>query len=87
MFNGVVEASLKHNRANADFDQLGLHGNQEPQAKEKISVILKRLVWKPPNPANEELIPPMQAPPTRPFGGEDVMVGLVEEMQDLRIHL
>ena len=42
VFNEVVEATLNHNRADADFDRLGLRENQEPQAKEMISAILKR---------------------------------------------
>ena len=34
-----------------------------------------------------EVIPPTQAPPTRPNTSEDVMVGLLEEMRDLRIYV
>ena len=33
VFNEVVEAVLYHNRADADFDRLGLRAKQEPQAK------------------------------------------------------
>ena len=87
MFNEVVEAALNHNRANGDFDRLGLLAKQEPQAKETISAILKRPEWKPPTPANTEATPPTQGPPMRPNAGEDVMVGLLEEIQDLRIYL
>ena len=87
MFNEVVEDALNHNRADADFDQLGLPAKPEPQAKETILAILKRPEWKPPTPANEEVIPPTQAPPTRPSVGEEVMVGLLEEMRDLRIYV
>ena len=87
VFNEVVEAALNHNRADADFNPLGLHANQEPQAKETISVILKRPEWKPPTLANAEVIPYMQLPPTRPNIGEDVMVGLLEELRDLRIYM
>ena len=65
---------------------MGLRANQEP-AKETISAILKRPEWKPPTPANAEVIPPTQAPPTRPNASEDVMVGLLEEMRDLRIYV
>ena len=86
VFDKVVEAALNHNRANADFDRLRLRANLEPQAKETISAILKRPEWKPPTPANAEVIPPTQALPTRPSVGEDVMVGLLEEMRDLRIY-
>ena len=42
LFNEVVKAALNHNRAHADFDRLGLRANQEPQAKETISALLKR---------------------------------------------
>ena len=87
VFNEVVEAALNHNRADADFDRLGLRANQEPQAKETISAILKRSEWKPPTTANAEVIPPTQAPPTRPSVGEDVMVALLEEIRDLRIYV
>ena len=86
VFNEVIEAALNHNRDDADFDRLGLRAYQEP-AKETISAILKRPEWKPPTPANEEVIPPTQAPPTRPYASEDVMVGLLEEMRDLRIYV
>ena len=86
VFNEVVEAALNHNRADADYDRLGLRANQEP-AKEPISAILKRPEWKPPTPANAEVIPPTQAPPARPSVGEDVMVGHLEEMRDLRIYV
>ena len=87
VFNEVVEAALNDNRADADFDRLGLCAKQEPQAKETISAILKRPEWKPPTPANAEATPPTQAPPMRPNAGEDVMVGLLEEMRDLRIYV
>ena len=87
VFNEVVEAALNHNRADADLDQLGLHAKQEPQAKETILAILKRPEWKPPTPANAEATPPTQAPPMRPNAGEDVMVGLLEEMRNLWIYL
>ena len=40
--NEVVEAALNHNRADADFDLLGLHVKQKPQAKESILAILRR---------------------------------------------
>ena len=87
MFNEVVEAALNHNRADTNFDQLGLCTNQESQTKETISAILKRREWKPPTPTNAEVISPTQAPPTRLNVGEDVMVGLQEEMRDLRIYM
>ena len=87
VFNEVIQAALIHNRTDTDFDRLGLRAKQEPQAKERISAILKRLEWKPPTPANTEVIPPTQAPPTRPSVGEDMMVGLLEEMRDLRIYV
>ena len=86
VLNEVVEAALNHNRADADFDRLGLRANQEP-AKEMISAILKRPEWKPPTPANAEVIPPTQAPPARPSFKEDVMVGLLAELRDLRIYV
>ena len=87
VFNEVVEATLNHNRADADFDRLGLRAKQEPQAKETISAIPKRPEWKPPTPANAEATPPTQAPPMRLNAGEDVMVGLPEEMRDPRIYV
>ena len=87
VFNEVVETAVNHNCADADFDRLGLRAKQEPKAKETISAILKRPEWKPPTPANAEAAPPTQAPPTRPNAGEDVMVGLLEEMWDLRIYV
>ena len=87
VFNEVGEAALNQNRADANFDRLGLRANQEPQTKEMISAILKRPEWKPPTPANAEVIPPTQAPATRPSVGEDVMVGLLEEMRDQRIYV
>ena len=87
VFNEVVEAAINHNRADADFDRLGRHANQEPPGKETILSTLKRPEWKPPTPANAEVIPPTQAPPTRPSVGEDVMVGLLVEMRDLRIYV
>ena len=86
VFNEVVEAALNHNRADADFNRLGLRANQEA-AKEMISAILRRPKWKPPTPANAEGTPPTQAPPTRPNASEDVIVGLLEEMWDLRIYV
>ena len=86
VYNEVVEAALNHNRTDADFDRLGIRANQEP-AKETILVIPKRPEWKPPTPANAEVIPPTQAPTARPSVGEDVMVGLLEEMRDLRIYV
>ena len=85
--NEVGEAALNHNRADTDYDQLGLRTNQESQAKDMVSAILKRLEWKPPTPANAEVVPPTQAPPTRPSVREDVMVGLLEDMQDLKIYM
>ena len=87
VFNGVVEAALNHNCADADFDRLGLRANQEPQENETISVILKRPEWTQPTPANGKVIPPAQSPPRRPSVGEDVMVVLLEEMPDLRIYV
>ena len=87
VFNEVVEAALNNNYADADFDRLRLHAKQEPQVKETISAILKRPEWKPPTPANAEATPPTQAPPMRPNAGEDAMVGLLEEMRDLRIYV
>ena len=54
VFNEVVEVALQHNRADADFDRLGLRTNQESEAEERISEILKKPYWKPPTPANEE---------------------------------
>ena len=87
VFNEVVEAALNHNHADTDFDRLGLLAKLEPQAKETISAILKRPEWKTPNPANAEVIPPTQAPATRPSVGEDMMAGLLEEMWDLRIYM
>ena len=45
VFNEVVEAAIKHNSADADFDRLGLCAKKEPQAKETILAILKRLEW------------------------------------------
>ena len=86
-FNEVVETALNHNSAEACFDRLGLRVNQEPQTKEMITVIIKRPEWKPPTPANAEVIPPTQAPPTRPSIGEEAMVGPLEEMRDLRIYV
>ena len=87
VFTEVVEATQNHNRADADFDRLRLRAKQEPQAKETISAILKRPEWKLPTPANTEATPPTQAPPTRPNAGEDVMVGLLEEMRDPSIYV
>ena len=87
LFNEAVEAALNHNQADADFDRLGLRAKQEPQVKEKILAILKRPEWKPPTPVNAEVIPPTQAPPTRPNAGKDVMVGLLEEMRDQSIYV
>ena len=87
VFNEVVEATLNRNHADADVDRLGLRAKQEPQAKETISAILKRLEWKPPTPANAEATSPTQTPPTRPNAGKVVMVGLLEEMRDLRIYV
>ena len=89
VFNEVIEATLNHNRdhADADFYRLGFHAKQEPQAKEAISAIVKRPEWKPPTPVNAEATPAIQAPLTRPNAGEDVMVGLLEEMRDLRIYV
>ena len=87
VFNEVVEATINHNRADADFDRLVLRVNQELQAKETILAILKRPEWKPPTLANAEVIPTTQAPPTRPSVGEDAMAGLLEEMRDLRIYV
>ena len=87
VFNEVVEAALNHNRADADFNRLGLHATQEPQAKEMISARLQGAERKPPTPANAEVIPPTPTPPTRQNAGEDVMMGLLEEMRDLRIYV
>ena len=87
LFNEVVKAAINQNHADADFYHLGLRGNQEPQAKETISAILKRPEWKPPTPAKAEAIPPTQSPSTRLNAGEDVMVGLLEEMLVLRINI
>ena len=87
VLNEVVEAALNHNCANADFDRSGLRAKQEPQAKETISAILKRPEWKPPTPANAEVTPPTQAPPMRTNAGKDGLVGLLEEMRDLRINV
>ena len=42
VFNEVVEAGLNTNRADADFDRLGLRAKQEPRAKETILAMLKR---------------------------------------------
>ena len=55
LFNEVVKDTLNHNHANADFDRLGLCAKQDPQAKETISAILKRLKWKPPTPGKAVL--------------------------------
>ena len=87
VFNEVVEAKLNHNHADANFDRLGLRVKQELQVKETISVILKRPEWKPPTAANTEATPPTQAPPTRPNAGEDIIVGRLEEMRDIRIYV
>ena len=87
VFNDVVEAPQNHNRADADFDRLGLRAKQEPQVKVTILAILKRPERKPPNPANAEVTPPTQAPPTRTNANEDVRVGLLEEMRDLSIYV
>ena len=87
VFNEVVETVLNHNGADAYFDRLGLRANQEPQANKTILALLKRTEWKPPTPANPEVIPPTQAPPTRPSVGVDMMVGLKEEMRDQRIYV
>ena len=50
-------------------------------------MILKRLEWKPPIPSKAEVIPPTQALPTRPSIGEEVLVGLLKEIRDLRIYI
>ena len=81
MFNEVVEAALNHNHPDADFDRLGLCAKQESQVKETTLSIRKRPEWKPPTPANAESTPPPQAPLMRPNAGEDVMVGLRQEMR------
>ena len=60
---------------------------QEPQANDTISAILQRPEWKPPTPVNEEATPPTQVPPMRQNTSKEVMVGLLEEMRDLRIYL
>ena len=86
-FNEVVEATLSHNRADTHFDRLGLHANQEPEAKVTISAIHKRAEWTPPTPANTEVIRPMKVPATRPSVRKEVMVGLLVEMRDLRINM
>ena len=36
----TLEVVQNHNCTDANFDRLGLHANREPQAKEKIPVIL-----------------------------------------------
>ena len=87
VFNEVIEVALNHNRADANFDRLGLRVKQEPQAKETMLAILKGQQCMLPTPAKTEVTRPTQALPTRPNAGKDLMVGPLEEMRDLRIYV
>jgi hypothetical protein len=82
-FDEAIEAALAHNSTDADFDKFRIKdGKEKAPGKETIAKILQNPEWKSPTPPNREIITPSLLPKV----DEDMISGLLKEMQELRIY-